>query len=87
MTVELARAVHVYLARSLSQVMMARPEDFLGQIEQVNLPGTTDQYPNWKRKLPLDLEEWAADPRLVALSDALRAERGSAVEPHLPLSK
>lgn len=87
MSAELARAIHVYLARTLSQVMMVRPEDVLGQVEQVNLPGTTDQYPNWKRRLPLDLEGWAADPPLVALSDALRAERGSAVWPRLPMSK
>lgn len=79
MSAELARAIHVYLVRTPSQVMMVRPEDVLGQVEQVNLPGTTDQYPNWKRKLPLNLEEWSVDPRFVALAEALRAERGSPV--------
>lgn len=77
MSAELARAIHVYLARTPSQVMMVRPEDVLGQVEQVNLPGTTDQYPNWQRKLPSNFEEWPADPRFVALAEALRAERGS----------
>ena len=81
MSAELARAIHVYLARTPSQVMMVRPEDIQEQVEQVNMPGTTDQYPNWKRKLPLDLEAWLADPRLVALAAALRAERGSAAPP------
>ncbi|HSN42194.1 MAG TPA: malto-oligosyltrehalose synthase [Burkholderiales bacterium] len=81
MSAELARAVHVYLARAPSQIMMVRPEDFLGQVEQINVPGSTDQYPNWKRKLPLNIEEWPADPRFMALADALRAERGSAVQP------
>ena len=79
MSAELARAIHVYLARTPSQVMMVRPEDVLGQVEQVNLPGSTDQYPNWKRKLPLNLEEWPTDPCFVALAEALRAERGSPV--------
>lgn len=77
MTAELARAIHIYLARSPSQVMMVRPEDFLGQIEQVNLPGSTYEYPNWQRKLTLNVEEWPADPRFAALAEALRSERGS----------
>ena len=79
MSAELARAIHVYLARTPSQVMMVRAEDLLGQIEQVNLPGSTTEYPNWKRKLPLDLEAWLADPRFVALADVLRTARGSPV--------
>jgi len=57
--------------------MMVRPEDFLGQIEQVNLPGSTYEYPNWQRKLTLNVEEWPADPRFAALAEALRSERGS----------
>lgn len=77
MSAELARAIHVYLARTLSQVMMVRAEDILGQAEQVNLPGSTTEYPNWKHKLPLNLEEWLADPRFAVLADALRTARGS----------
>ena len=84
MSAELVQAIHVYLTRTPSHVMMVRPGDVQGQVEQVNRPGTTGQYPNWRRKLPLDLEAWLADPRLVALADALRAERGNA---GLPPSK
>lgn len=79
MSAELARAIHLYLARTPSQVMMVRAEDIIGQTEQVNLPGSTTEYPNWKRKLPLDLDEWLADPRFVALAGALRTVRGSPV--------
>ncbi len=81
MPAELARAIHVYLARAPSQVMMVRPEDFLGQVDQVNLPGSIDEYPNWRRKLPLNIEEWLAAPRFTELVEALRAERGSSVTP------
>lgn len=81
MTVDLARSIHVYLARSPSRVMMVRPEDILGQVEQVNLPGSTDEYPNWKRKLPLNLEEWPEDSRFIALAEVLRSVRGSSVHP------
>ena len=81
MTPELARALHVYLARSPAQVMMVQMEDVLGQLEQVNLPSTGVEYPNWSRKLPLNLEEWSADARVTALAEALRRERGVGARP------
>jgi len=77
MTPELALAIHVYIARSSAQLMMVQMEDVLGQLEQVNLPATTDQYPNWQRKLPLNLEDWEADAHVKALAEALRRERGT----------
>jgi (1->4)-alpha-D-glucan 1-alpha-D-glucosylmutase len=81
MTPELARALHVYLARSPAQVMMVQMEDVLGQLEQVNLPATSAEYPNWQRKLPVNLEEWSADARVTALAEALRRERGVGARP------
>jgi 4-alpha-glucanotransferase len=32
-------------------------EDALGVVEQVNLPGTIDEHPNWRRRLAVPLEE------------------------------
>ena len=81
MTPELALAIFKYLARTPAQVMMVQLEDVLGQLDQINLPGTTDQYPNWRRKLALNLEQWLDDPRLPALAEALRHERGSSAVP------
>ncbi|MGH6635909.1 MAG: malto-oligosyltrehalose synthase, partial [Gammaproteobacteria bacterium] len=76
MTRELARAIHLYLARTRAKIMVFQIEDVFGQREQVNLPATVDQYPNWRRRLPFCLEEWTGDPRLKALAGALReAER------------
>ena len=43
-------------------------------LEQANLPGTVDQHPNWRRKLPLALEAWASDPRVSETTQAM-AER------------
>jgi (1->4)-alpha-D-glucan 1-alpha-D-glucosylmutase len=74
-TPEFALAVHEYLARTPSRVLMVQPEDVLGVREQANLPGTTTQYPNWKRKLPLALEEIAGDPRFLALTGMLARVR------------
>ena len=81
MSPELALAIHVYLARTPTKVMAVQLEDVLGQVEQVNLPGTTDQYPNWRRKLPLNLEQWPEDPRVPPLRQALQQERGLSVTP------
>ncbi|MFZ5558415.1 MAG: malto-oligosyltrehalose synthase [Pseudomonadota bacterium] len=81
MTLELALGIHAFIARTPAKVLMVQMEDVLGQLEQVNLPGTTDQYPNWRRKLPLNLEEWPQDPRVVALAEVLRRERGRGARP------
>ncbi len=76
MTPEFVLAIHCYISRSRARLMMVQMEDVFGQLEQVNLPATSDQYPNWQRKLSLNLEEWAADARLKALAEAVKAERG-----------
>lgn len=81
MTLDLACAIHRYVARSPSQVMTMQMEDVFGQQQQVNLPGTTDQYPNWRRKLSLSLEYWGEDPRVLRCFETMRDERGSAVHP------
>ncbi len=76
MTPELVRALHLYLARTPARVALVQAEDMLGELEQANLPGTTDAHPNWQRKLPLDLEAWDDDPRIRALAEALTDARG-----------
>src|SRR5450755_140633 len=56
-TAELAQALHLYLARSASALVALQIEDLLGMIDPVNVPGTDHEYPNWRRKLTMDLEE------------------------------
>ena len=75
MTPELIRAIQALLARTRCKVLAIQLEDVLGQLDQVNLPGTSDQHPNWRRKLTLDLERWPQDDRFVALCDAVNQER------------
>lgn len=75
-TPELAAAVHLYLARTPAKVMAVQPEDVFAVIEQTNLPGSIAEYPNWRRKLPLELEHWRENEGFLALGEALRRERG-----------
>ncbi|MBA3034510.1 MAG: malto-oligosyltrehalose synthase [Gammaproteobacteria bacterium] len=76
-------AIHTYLARTPAQLLLVQPEDILGIVEQTNLPGSRDdQHANWRRRLPLDLEDWRNDSRFTTVGEALRRERGSAVAPH-----
>lgn len=79
MSSQLAQAVHVYVARSPAQLMMVQLEDVLGRLEQVNLPGTTDQRPNWRYKLTLDLEDLVRDERMISMASALSRERAKQV--------
>jgi malto-oligosyltrehalose synthase/4-alpha-glucanotransferase len=67
----LAGAVHAYVAAAPSRVMMLQLEDALGVREQANLPGTTDEHPNWRRKLPVALEDMATRPDLESLAGTL----------------
>ena len=65
--VELSAAVHAYLARTPSRIVMVQIEDALCDDEQPNLPGTVDQHPNWRRRLPRKLEELGADGDLLRI--------------------
>ncbi|MCZ7654796.1 MAG: 4-alpha-glucanotransferase [Rhodocyclaceae bacterium] len=62
-TPELSIAVHRYLARTPSQVMVVQQEDVFGVVEQPNLPGSNEGHPNWRRRLPVPLEDWHEEPR------------------------
>jgi len=64
-----------YLARTESRVLMVQIEDALGIADQVNVPGTIDQHPNWRLRLPLDIDEIFSDERFRALCASLAAER------------
>ena len=63
----LIEAGHRALGRSRSRLMMVQIEDVLGLDSQMNLPGTVDQHPNWRRRFPVALEQLSADSRLKAL--------------------
>ena len=75
-TEALAAAAHAYLNRSRARLTMVQIEDVLGLETQMNLPGTTTEHPNWRRRFPVEVEDLLADPRLTRLAAAFAAERG-----------
>jgi 4-alpha-glucanotransferase len=65
-------AVAGFLARTRSRLLAISLEDLLGVIDQPNIPGTVDEHPNWRRRLPLALDELAAAIDVAALKSATR---------------
>ncbi|MGW1372731.1 4-alpha-glucanotransferase [Streptomyces sp. NPDC002446] len=67
------RAVHRFLLRTPARMIGVWLPDAVGDRRPQNLPGTWDEYPNWRLPIagpdgrPQTLEELAASPRLHAL--------------------
>jgi 4-alpha-glucanotransferase len=71
--------VVAFLAATPTRLVSIALEDVLGAVDQVNIPGTVDRHPNWRRRAPVPLEELGADQRLRRAAAILaRAGRGSA---------
>lgn len=62
LTGELHNAIVGFLASTPSKLLLLNQEDLLKETEQQNLPGSTEQYPNWRRKMKCTVEElWASN--------------------------
>jgi 4-alpha-glucanotransferase len=67
-------ALHRYIAQTPSRYVVAAPGDVIGDRRQPNVPGTVDEYPNWR--LPITdatgravlLDELLDDPRVAGLA-------------------
>ncbi len=68
-------ALHALLASAASRLVLTSPSDVLGELRQPNLPGTVDEYPNWRIRLPGTIEGFFADPRVRAVVAPLAAAR------------
>lgn len=72
---ELSRGMQRYIAESASALLGLQPEDWLEMEKPVNVPGTVDQYPNWRRKLSRTLEEMFSDEQINRLIKDLDKRR------------
>jgi 4-alpha-glucanotransferase len=66
-----------FLARTKSRLLAVSLEDLLGVIDQPNIPGTIDEHPNWRRRLPVPIEEMTSTVDVTALK-AVTHERSRA---------
>jgi 4-alpha-glucanotransferase len=65
---ELVPAVTQWLARTPSILALTQLEDVMEMREQANLPGTVDEHPNWRLRVPLTVEALEADNRLTRIA-------------------
>ena len=69
-------ATEKYMSRSASKVYLAQAADIFGVDKMQNLPGTDrDKHPNWRRRLPVDLEDFSAHPEFIKAIKAIKEER------------
>jgi len=64
-----------FVARTASPLALLPLEDVLGSREQPNLPGTTDQHPNWRQRCPRPADELLDDPVAARRLADVAAER------------
>ncbi len=75
-------AAHAYLGRTPCVLATVQIDDITDEEEPVNVPTTTDERGNWRRRASLTLEEIAAGSRLAQVSEIFEAERrGRALRP------
>jgi 4-alpha-glucanotransferase len=72
MTGELHNAVVGFLAMTPSQLLAINQEDLTKELEQQNLPGTTAEYPNWRRKMRFTVEQLRSDPQARGFTEMFR---------------
>ncbi|CCG88897.1 4-alpha-glucanotransferase [Erwinia piriflorinigrans] len=75
MSARLNRGMQRFIAASDSALLGLQPEDWLDMEKPVNVPGTTDQYPNWRRKLSVTQAVMFADASINRLLKDINARR------------
>ncbi|MGH3896673.1 MAG: 4-alpha-glucanotransferase, partial [Pseudonocardiaceae bacterium] len=69
---DIVMAMHALLARTPCRLLLASPYDAVSELRQPNLPGTVTEYPNWQLPLPVTLEQFQHDPRVLRVIAILR---------------
>jgi 4-alpha-glucanotransferase len=72
---ELSRAAHAFLARSPSILAMAQLDDLTDEADPVNVPATSEEHPNWRRRHSMTLEELAKHQSFADIAAIFRDAR------------
>jgi len=75
MNCQLEEAVQSYLAKSSCRIQMIPLEDALGMHEQVNIPGTIDEHPNWLQRLEIKVSDLWQQNSMNSLINLMQKER------------
>jgi len=75
LTRDLAVNVHVFLARTPSRLLGVQFEDLCGAEAPVNLPGTHQEYPNWRVRSAVAIEDAGAPTLWSSITEAVARER------------
>src|SRR5690606_6572488 len=72
---DLGQAILRLCARSASQLLSVQLDDIAGLETPVNIPGTSTEYANWRRKMPLPLPALLATEYAQALFAGLQERK------------
>ncbi|WP_375748469.1 4-alpha-glucanotransferase [Vibrio sp. HN007] len=76
----LAEALQLHVGAGSSALLSVQLEDWLEMDKPVNIPGTVDEYPNWRRKLSLTLDEIFSRAEVNRIAKRLTEVRAQASE-------
>jgi 4-alpha-glucanotransferase len=74
-----SQAVSAFLGKTNSMITLLQLDDLTGEVEQVNIPATTEAtHPNWRRKQSISLEELPEKSQLLNAANVMQSNRGAA---------
>lgn len=86
----LLAALHKYGALSRSKLYAIQLENLLGVIDNLNVPGVTEGYPNWAQKMPVSLEDFLQHRLMggqLAIIDEVRMKTNSQIKTYHELDQ
>ena len=72
---QLIRASHLFTASQPARLFAFQLEDLLQMSTPVNIPGTSTEYPNWRRKLIHNIEDILQRPEVLQMINDIRTAR------------
>ena len=70
--------MHRFLAQAPPVLLGVQLEDLMGEHEQPNLPSTTDEHPNWRRRIDIDALAYSEEAAAICDAVARARRRGQA---------
>ena len=86
----LLAVLHKYGALSRSKLYAVQLENLLGVIDNLNVPGVTEGYPNWAQKMPVSLEDFLQHRLMggqLAIIDEVRMKTNSQIKTYHELDQ